>query len=100
MHPLFRGLLTIVRGTLAELHGAKAVGQPRDLSGNTAQSPQFLVGRLALVVLVQDVGVLEGVLLGNIGRICALLVRYAIGRGRGRRGPLDTFCDRCTPGSA
>lgn len=56
----FRGkLLTIVGGTLAELHGAEEVGQGGHLSGHTTQGPQLLLGRLALIVRVQDVGVLE-----------------------------------------
>lgn len=83
-------LLTIVRSTLAKLDGAKAVGEPGNISGDTAQSGQLLVGGLAGVVRVQDIGILEGGMLVAIRSQSALLMNRPIGRG----GPFNNVGGR------
>lgn len=62
---------TVVRGTLAELDGADHVGDDGEGAGDTAQGSLLLIGRLALIVvingelLVGDVG--DGMTVDGVG---------------------------------
>ncbi len=82
-------MLTVVRGTLAELDGAEKEGDQGNLAGDAAEGSELLIGGLALVVHVQDgdvmvlvvvaVGGGEGLLIGDLlaGRSRVLLeVRF------------------------
>ncbi len=74
-------MLTVVRGTLAELDGAKEEGDHGNLAGDAAEGGELLVGGLALVVHVQDGNVMV-VVVAVGGRESLLIGDLLAGRSR------------------
>lgn len=83
-------MLTVVRGTLAELDGAEQVRNGGDVSWDAAQRLHLLVGRLALVVDVHD-GNAVVALGGRLLDLAMLVGGLLVGR-RVRAVTLDLVC--------